>query len=164
MVGKSITPKQLAQTWAAASSRFEVNLLNFEILAGKAAKKVFVTSFDLKRFNSSGEAAWVPRKDRRKHPLLKETGTLRDSITWGLYKSNTTGKRGVNIYTDPSVFKFSKRQYNRVICYAAIHNMGGRASGATGKSAFIAKRQFMGYSTVLDDKIRSHYCPVKMDK
>lgn len=39
MVGKTITPKQLAQQWLTLPNRFEVNVFNFETLIGNAAKK-----------------------------------------------------------------------------------------------------------------------------
>ena len=171
MVGKQITPKQLAQQWLRLPNKFEVNIFNFETLIGNAAKQVFKDSFYLRRFNSAGTFAWQPRKEsyywshkflqasvkkKRKpktHPLLEETGTLKHSIVWDRVSSGK--QRGVHIFTDPDMFKFSKRQYGRNFCYAAIHNEGGAKVGATQGAAFIPQRQFIGYSTVIADRLSS---------
>ena len=65
-------------------------------------------------------------------------------------------KRGVSIYTDPFAFKHSKRQYGRNFCYAAVHNdpSGSHTYGNTGVRSI--QRQFIGYSTVLNDKLQSY--------
>lgn len=150
----TITPKQLARKWANLPNKFEVNIFNFETLVGNAAKKVFQDSFYLRRFNSSGTFAWRARRDNKPHPILEETGNLRNSIVW--QRSSTGLKRGVDIYTSPFAFKHSKRQYGRNFCYAAVHNdpSGTHTYGKSG--ALSIQRQFMGYSTVLRDKISSY--------
>lgn len=43
MAGKVITPRQLAQQWLRLPNKFEVNVFNFEILVGNAAKKYLET-------------------------------------------------------------------------------------------------------------------------
>ena len=158
-----ITPKQLVENWRRLPNKFDVNVLNFETLIGNAAVDVFKQSFNLKRFNSSGAMGWPARNQKRSHPLLYETGSLKDSIK----VKKKTPKHTVVIYTDDSEFINSNRSWtdphkygakpnkNRdyAFCYAAIHNMGGSASGATGLAARIKQRQFMGDSTVLFRRI-----------
>lgn len=154
MAGKVITPKQLARQWANLPNKFEVNIFNFETLAGNAAKKVFRDSFYLRRFNSSGTFAWRARRDHKPHPILEETGNLKNSIVW--QRSGTGTQRGVTIYTSPFAFKYSKRQYGRNFCYAAIHNApnGTYTYGKSGVPSI--QRQFIGYSTTLNDKLASY--------
>lgn len=151
--GIKITPRQLAQQWATLPNKFEVNVFNFETLVGNAAKKAFKDSFYLRRFNDKRSFAW--KDNHRPHPILEETGNLKNSIVWQRTSSGG-GKRGVSIYTDPLAFKHSKRQYGRNFCYAAIHNEGGSGVGATGSAAHIKQRRFIGYSSVVADKISSY--------
>ncbi len=154
MAGRTITPKQLARQWANLPNKFEVNIFNFETLVGNAAKKVFQDSFYLRRFNSSGTFAWRARRDNKPHPILEETGNLKNSIVW--QRSSTGSQRGVVIYTSPFAFKHSKRQYGRNFCYAAVHNdpSGTHTYGKSGVPSI--QRQFIGYSTILNDKISSY--------
>lgn len=163
MAGTVITPKQLAAKWRTLPSRFDVNVCNFETLIGAAAVDVFKESFTLRKFNSSSQSPWPSRRDNRPHPLLYETGALKRSIK----VKKRSPKHKVIIYTDDSEFidsarnstdphKYGARKNkNRdyAFVYAAIHNMGGRGSGATGKAAFIKQRQFIGHSTVLESKL-----------
>ena len=154
MAGRTITPKQLARQWANLPNKFEVNIFNFETFVGNAAKKVFQDSFYLRRFNSSGTFAWRARRDNKPHPILEETGNLKNSIVW--QRSSTGSQRGVVIYTSPFAFKHSKRQYGRNFCYAAVHNdpSGTHTYGKSGVPSI--QRQFIGYSTILNDKISSY--------
>lgn len=163
MVGSIITPKRLAAQWRTLPAKFEVNVFNFETLIGPAIVDVFKESFTLKKFNSTGQAPWPSRNDTRSNPLLYESGALKDSIK----VKKRTKKHSVVIYTDDSEFIHSyrnstdphkygaRRNKNRnyAFVYAGIHNLGGRASGATGLAAFIKPRQFMGYSTVADSRM-----------
>lgn len=155
MAGTVITPKQLAQQWLRLPNKFEVNVFNFETLIGNAAKKVFKDSFYLRRFNSKSTFSWRARRDHKPHPILEETGNLKNSIVWQRV-SGTGGRRGVSVYTDPFAFKHSKRQYGRNFCYAAVHNApnGTYTYGNTGVRSI--QRQFIGYSSVLNDKIKSY--------
>lgn len=142
--GVVITPKRFVAQWQNTRHIFQVNLWNFEVEAGKAVRSVFRKSFDLKRFNSSGESAWAPRSKnyRRTHPLMFETGTLKHSITWKNVRDND-GSRAVLIYTDPNGFMTAKR--HKGFCYAAVHN--GPQRFRTGKVQNMPRRQFMGYSS-----------------
>lgn len=163
MAGTVITPKQLAVQWHMLPNKFETNVFNFETLIGAAAVNVFKESFTLRKFNSTGQSPWPSRRDNRPNPLLYETGALKQSIK----VKKRSPKHKVVIYTDDSEYIYSWRNStdphkygvrpnkNRdyAFVYAAIHNLGGRGSGATGRAAFIKQRQFMGHSTVLESKL-----------
>ena len=158
-----ITTKQLIANWKHLPNKFDVNVFNFETLVGNAAVEVFQQSFALRRFNSSGATSWPARNQYAKHPLLYETGALKSSIK----VKKRSPKHKVIIYTDDSEFISSRRNWsdphqygaksnrNRdyAFCYAAIHNMGGSAAGATGLASRIKQRQFIGDSTVLFRRI-----------
>ena len=144
MAGKVITPRQLAQQWLRLPNKFE----------GNAAKKIFRDSFYLRRFNSAGTFSWQSRRNHKPHPILEETGALKHSIIWERFHSNKN--RGVKLFTDPDMFKFSNRQYGRNFCYAAIHNEGGKIAKPGSPASYIRQRQFIGYSTTVADKISSY--------
>lgn len=85
---------------------------------------------------------------------MEETGALKHSIVWERFHSNKN--RGVKLFTDPDMFKFSNRQYGRNFCYAAIHNEGGKIAKPGSLASYIRQRQFIGYSTTVADKISSY--------
>ena len=150
---KSITPQQLIRQWQILPSRFEVNIWNFEVKAGKAAVSIFRESFNLQRFNSSSELGWIIRKNNKPHPILDETGSLRESIKWR--HSGSKGElssRGVRVYTDPNGFRHTKR--HKGFCFAAVHNAksGTYTYGNTGVRN--VQRQYIGHSTVLESKLK----------
>lgn len=160
MAGIVITPKRLAQQWLRLPNKFEVNVFNFETLAGQAVKDIFRQSFHLRRFNSTGQAAWQGhsekwkwRKDYKPHPVLSETGNLKESIVWA--RDNKGSQRSVVIYSSPNALRGSKRQYGRNFYYAKVHNdpSGTYRYGNTGVRS--KQRQFIGYSTVARDKLKS---------
>lgn len=135
--------------WNILRYKFQVNMWNFEIEAGKAAEKVFKGSFALGRFNSNGSTAWPPRKNpKASHPILNETGTLQRSITHRLDRR----KKQIRIYTDPTRFGTAARHAG--FCYAAVHNAPDGAGFRRGRAANIAQRQFIGHSTVLRDELK----------
>lgn len=149
--GKPLTPQQMVAQWRPLPHMFQVNVWNFKVKAGKEAVAVFKGSFDLKRLNSHGSKPWRPRRDRKKHPLLRETGSLKNSIKWKLHDDGDSS--GVRIYTDPNGFGNTKR--HRGFCYAAVHNAksGTYYYGATGVPSI--QRQYIGHSTVLKSKLKS---------
>ena len=151
-MAKKITPQQLRDTWRTIPSLFDVNVCNFLTNVAGAGVDVFQKSFYLHRFNTSGSFAWKKRRDRKKHPVLVETGTLRNSIT---KKTMLRGKqRKAIIYTDKDAFMSAKR--HRGFCYADIHNAesGTYTYGNTGVPSI--QRQFMGHSTTLDRYIEKY--------
>ena len=154
MAGKVITPRQLAQQWLRLPNKFEVNVFNFETLVGNAAKKIFRDSFLSPAVQFSRNFSWQSRRNHKPHPILEETGALKHSIIWERFHSNKN--RGVKLFTDPDMFKFSNRQYGRNFCYAAIHNEGGKIAKPGSPASYIRQRQFIGYSTTVADKISSY--------
>lgn len=152
-VGKNITPQQMIAQWRHLPHKFQINLWNFEVKAGKLAVSIFQESFELKRFNSSGSMAWKPRspKNKKLHPLMTESFSLKKSIKW-----KHLGKRGaasgVTIYTDPNGFNntFSHRGF----CFAAVHNAPDSLGTRTGHMKNMPQRQFMGHSSVLKEELK----------
>lgn len=146
----------MRQQWVHAQHRFQLNLWNFEIEAGRAAVEVFKGSFDLRRLNTSKSSAWEKRKRNYRHPILEETGTLKNSIEWKFLGQGAGPKQGVRIYTNPSKFGTAKRHAG--FCYAAVHNGPpdklGQSSFRTGKVANMPRRQFIGPSSVLDKRLK----------
>lgn len=131
--------------------RFDVNLENFEILAGRMAVQAFRKSFWGERLNTRDGKKWTKRKDGKKHPLLREHGTLYRSIKY--QQTREKNHRGVQVYTDPAAFARSPRHPGFV--YARIHNEGGRVAAKPGTPAHgIAQRQFIGDSTVVMDELK----------
>ena len=149
--GIPISPRQLAAQWKRLPHKFQVNLWNFEVRLGKEAVDIFKESFDLGRFNKSNSIPWKPRRDRKSHPILKETSSLKNSIKWKHLSGKSTPS-GVRIYTDPNGFKRTAR--HRGFCYAAIHNdpSGTHTYGNTGVRS--VRRQYIGHTDVLRSKIR----------
>lgn len=154
MAGKVITPRQLAQQWLRLPNKFEVNVFNFETLVGNAAKKYLETLFISGGSIQPELFSWQSRRNHKPHPILEETGALKHSIIWERFHSNKN--RGVKLFTDPDMFKFSNRQYGRNFCYAAIHNEGGKIAKPGSPASYIRQRQFIGYSTTVADKISSY--------
>lgn len=147
--GGTITPAQIMQQWKHASHRFDLNLNNFEVRIGRAAADIFKKSFEMHRFNTASSQPWKQRRDRKPHPILKETSTLKNSIK---HKTMTGQKRVVRIYTDPTAFGTAAR--HRGFCYAAVHNdtSGSHTYGKSGVKSI--QRQFMGYSSYLEDEFK----------
>ena len=148
--GIVITPARFVAQWQHIPHKFSLNLWNFEVEAGKAVQSVFQKSFDIKKFNSSGSTGWAPRssKNRKAHPLMVETGSLKNSITWKRTKDED-GSRAVLVYTDPNGFMNTKRHQG--FCYAAVHN--GPQRFRTGRVRHMPRRQFMGYSSEAKDEL-----------
>lgn len=149
----NITPKQLVAQWTHASHKFQIGVHTFEVKAGKAAVEVFQGSFTKRRMNTSGSSAWAPwqGKYRGGGTLLRETGTLRDSI-----KVAAHVKHKITIFTDPK--DFSNAQRHKGFCYAAVHNNLNSLINKP-KHGPKRQRQFIGHSTVLKqelDKLSVH--------
>lgn len=144
-----ITPAQMMQQWKNAPHRFDLNLNNFEVRIGRAAEEIFKKSFEMHRFNSASSQPWQKRKDRKPHPILKETSTLKDSVK---HKTVTGQKRVVRIYTDPTAFGTAAR--HRGFCYAAVHNdpSGSHTYGKSGAKSI--QRQFIGESSYIEDAFK----------
>ena len=148
--GIPITPKQVVAQWRNLPHKFQVNLWNFEVKAGKAAQEGFQKSFDIKKFNSSGSTIWASRSKHSKatHPLMVETGSLKKSIKWK-HAGDRSSPSGVVVYTDPN--GFTRTNAHRGFCYAAVHN--GPDKYRRGRVRNMPRRQFMGYSTEVKDEL-----------
>jgi hypothetical protein len=144
-----ITPAQMAAQWVGAVHKFQVNVHNFEVKAGKAAVDVFQGSFVKERMNTANSKPWARWQGgySRDGYLMAELGTLRDSI-----KVKSVKNHQVTIHTDPDDFN-SLIQRHRGFCYAAVHN---NLNSLTNKPLRGPKkeRQFIGHSTVLESELK----------
>lgn len=104
---------------------------------GVLAVNHYTTSFRNQGFTDESLQAWKPRKRTERsrmgnRAILVKSGRLRRSI-----RSKRFGVFSIKIYTD--------------IPYASVHNNGERSG--RGKGFKMPKRQFIGYSGVLNRKI-----------
>ncbi len=104
---------------------------------GVLAANHFTTSFRNQGFTDESLQRWQPRKRTERsrmgnRAILVKSGRLRRSI-----RSKRFGFLAVKIYTD--------------VPYARIHNDGERSG--RGRGFKMPKRQFIGYSGVLNRKI-----------
>jgi hypothetical protein len=154
-------------------NRFEKNTFDFVTAAGAWSKRFFQISFLYSGFYGSG-AKWKPRESKwgkkYTHPVMIDTGTLRNSIKGEARESNFTGWRdsGTKIFrrgakydiwtTEVSVPIHGKRGRKRGNGrYAAVHNSDPRLTDFTVNQYSSRKpvqRQFIGFSTKLDDDIK----------
>ena len=150
--GIVITPKHMIAQWSHAVHKFQLNVWNVEAELAKEAVDIFKKSFDLKRLNTKGSTRWPERTRKYNHPLMEETGTLKNSIEWK-HLPRTGGNGGVRIYTNPGKFGTAARHPG--FCYAAVHNApsGSYTYGKTGVPS--KQRQFIGHSSELDQKVKS---------
>lgn len=118
-----------------------VNALRSEMT--NITAKHFDNSFVNEGFTYNSLMKWKKRRqpDRFKHKILQKTGRLRRSVKSKVF----TTKNGFEI------------RFKSNVPYATIHNEGliGRAWG---KHPFkMPKRQFMGYSRVLDLRLQKMF-------
>lgn len=104
---------------------------------GVESNKFFVNSFRQQGFTDTTLEKWKPRKRTERsmsgsRAILVKSGNLRRSIKWRKY-----GKNAVINYSN--------------LPYAKVHNDGLRAG--RGKGFKMPKRQFVGYSKVMNKKI-----------
>ena len=143
-----LTPRQMIAQWVGADHKFQVNVHNFEVSAGKAAVETFQKSFELKRFNGASGKRWPSWQGRYAGAgsLLDETGTLKNSIKVKSIKNHT-----ITVFTDPTDFLHGPKRH-RGFCYAAVHNNLDSLSIKPSRGPK-RERQFMGHSTVLKQKL-----------
>lgn len=142
-----ISPEQFVEQWANAPHRFEVNVHNFEVKAGRAAVDVFQKSFDLKKLNTARSTRWARWQGSYSSSgsLLEDTGTLRNSI-----KVKSVDKHKVTIFTDPAEFRNSRR--HKGFCFAKVHNDLDSLAKKPARGPKV-RRQFIGDSTVLEKEL-----------
>lgn len=116
-----------------AIKEFKAEIESMVTVMGVDATEHYKQSFVDEGFTDSGIEKWKPRKrEDRKRPgraILTDTGRLRRSIRWRKF-----GKLGVRIQSN--------------VPYALRHNEG--LSG-------MPKRQFVGYSAKLNNKLVSKF-------
>lgn len=126
MAGTKITLEQMIEKCEKLTfSSFSHDVFEFTTLAGRYSKNFFQESFDKQSFNGN---KWKPRESRWgkrfTHPILYDTGTLKESI-----------------YNEPQ----SSRGYN-------LENKSETASGEIGKSKrkvngkFVYKQYYAKYA------------------
>lgn len=103
-------------------------------------------AFNDEGFTNNTLIKWKPLKRKREQPytnnkILYKTGSLKNSLK--VRARSTKTDFSVNVYS------------NKI--YADIHNYGMRGR-AFGKYSFkMPKRQFIGYSKILDRKLESYF-------
>ena len=93
-----ITFQDTLNQWKLAPSKFAANYYTTKIEIGETYVREFKKSFDLKKIPGTGRY-WRNRKRDYPHPILNETGTLKESITYSLLEGS-----GLQIYTDETKF------------------------------------------------------------
>ena len=156
-MAKKITPQQMVAQWQRLRHAFDVNLWDFEAKASQIAESGFRASFKQKRFYDKNTSSWPFRKKTPVpfHPILRETRTLMNSITSKVPEMRLVGsrirKQTVKVYTDKTKFGTAARHPG--FCYAAVHNAPDGKGFRTGRASGIARRQFMGNSSIIEQEI-----------
>ena len=149
----------------------DVAVLNYTVAVAKRALVVFQHSFKEKRFYSGDGETWpalsdftIKKRVRRgtwpgRCGMMQEYGVLADSLKLksesGINYSNrpTSTLFQESVWTHPNQFGLSK--YHKGFCYAGIHNNPeghtyGNGFGGKITPRPVKKRQFMGFSTYID--------------
>lgn len=158
------------------ASKLEANVFNFATAAGDYSRQEFKSSFNSGSF--CGGTSWAPRTSRWgkrfTHPVLLDSGKLRDSIKGEANKINIEGRRDdrtrisrhgakYSIWTteksvsEPKKRGKSKERYGH---YAAVHNTDPKFGLFTVNqysSRRPVHRQFIGFNQSVDDYINSHF-------
>ena len=176
-----ITLDQFCTQWVKGAnfmpmaSRFDINVCNFTTTAGQHTKQFFQNSFSSGGFYGSG-AKWKPRESKWgmkfTHPVMIDTGTLRNSIQGESKEISIDGRRdngtrirrqGAKYYiwtTEISTpIKGKRGRKKGVGRYAAIHNSDPRLTNYTVNQYSSKKpvqRQFIGFSERLRGEIAQH--------
>lgn len=146
-----ITPAQFKSQWAGVINKISANTWNFQVVLSKKVEEIFKQSFVMGRFNSSGSQYWHRRTKSYPHPILNETGTLRESIK---RKFVGTGvDKHVSIFTDPTAFKTSARHQG--FCYAAVHNAPDGTYYYGASKVPSVQRQFIGHSSLVEEELKN---------
>lgn len=103
-------------------------------------------AFNDEGFTNNTLIKWKPLKRKRERPytnnkILNKTGALKNSLK--VRVKTTKLEFSVNVYSDK--------------IYADIHNYGMYGNAFGRKRFKMPKRQFLGYSKVLDRKLESYF-------
>ena len=145
LTSQNMTPEEFAAYISQLSAEAEAVIKNIRMDIGKMAVDHFTENFQVEGFVNSTTEPWKDVK-RRTDPRVRgarstrkiltgDTGNLGRSIT---YKVGP-GENQVTIFSD--------------IPYASAHNEGTSTAGR-GRHTTIPKRQFIGRSQKLDEKIQ----------
>lgn len=169
-----ITPDQMMAQIRLLPCKVDRVALDFSTDVAKRAQKVFRNSFRYHRFYSGDASPWKPlseatiAKRRRKCTLhggiLNEYGTLKGSIEFATGNGFQTTINHISrqrIFTNPSKFNVSTNPH-RGFCYAGVHNNPGpnetygNGFGGRKRVVKVVQRQFMGYSTYIDNYVEEN--------
>lgn len=137
-----ISFEQMLNQWKTASSKFAINYYKTKIEIGETYVREYKRAFDIKQIPGSNNY-WRNRKRENSHPILHETGTLKNSISYQLFDGD-----GLQIYTDESKFPVGRRK-NGSKSYAAFHN------SPDGTYPPNIQRQFIGDSPLIELKVQN---------
>lgn len=149
--------KQMVLQMTIAAHQMAIAAQHYRFVLAQRALKIFQDSFELKKFNSAGEARWVAnstwtvRKRKRKrtwpgaNKLLQEYNKLYQSVQY---------VPAINAFTSGVRANAS---------YAGFHNdprpgenYGNGWGGRFSPPKPVIRRQFMGHSTLLEDFINTY--------
>lgn len=153
------------KTWSAhwrntnlINAKLAINAFNFLVLGTEFAENFFKQSFDKERFLKSGQRKWQKRSDNGKltHPILNETGELKNSIRKTRPSNNGTFL-GASVRTNE---KFGNRSGKKNPSYASVHNERWQDTGLWSnqhRKTRPIQRQFMGHNEYLYAQIAKRY-------
>lgn len=156
---KNIGIEAWANRWgniAYISFRLDFNSLNFAIKGGKLAEQYFKRSFKHRTFYNANKERWAKRKQFYPHPILEETGELKNSIKYN-ESTNIPFKKTVTVGTNE---KYGNRSKKRNPSYAAVHNEAWQKTGYWSNQYHKSRpvqRQFMGHNSNLYKEINRRY-------
>lgn len=139
---QDITFEDMLNQWKLAPSKFAVNYYKTKIEIGETYVREYKRSFDLRQIPGTSKY-WRNRKHEYSHPILQETGTLRNSISYQLFEGD-----GLQVYTDESMFPVGRRKSGSK-SYAAFHN------SPDGTYPPNIQRQFIGDSPLIELKVQN---------
>lgn len=139
---QDITFETMLNQWKAAPSRFAVNYYKTKIEIGETYVREYKRGFDIKHIPGTSKY-WRNRKRNYPHPILHETGALKNSISYQLFDGG-----GIEIYTDESKFPVGRRKHGSK-SYAAFHN------SPDGTYPPNIQRQFIGDSPLIELKVQN---------
>ena len=134
---KEITLKEMAQHFAAIGNKFDVRLLQAKRKIGDLYVRRFRSAFDSHGIVGTGDK-WPARKRNYKHPMMKETLALMNSISYELKPG-----AGLTVFTDERKFPVGRRTSGSK-SYAAFHN------DPTGTHGRNVQRKFIGDSPYIE--------------
>ena len=138
----NISFSDMLNQWRTAPNKFSSNYFKTKVEIGEAYVRFYKQSFDQKKIPGTNRY-WRNRKRNYNHPILNETGALKDSISYQLYEGG-----GLMIYTDENRFPVGRRKTGSK-SYAAFHNE------PDGTYPPNIQRQFIGDSPLIELKVQT---------